>query len=404
MVHPHNQMSCRHIGLFVRSFRGGGGAERVMLNLAAGLADRGHRIDLVMGRKVGHFLDEIPENVNIVDLDTRPAHYSYAKARKIGHIVGLLGIGVFVPKAAWILQAVPALAEYLTSQRPTALLSALSYPNIVALLARRLSTVPTRVIVSQHNHLSTALAHAGKLHRIKIAALARRLFPEAEGVVAVSNGVADNLAKVLGLPRARIATIYNPVCRPEISIQARASPNHAWFAPDDPPVILGAGKLKAQKDFDCLLRAFARIRAIRPVRLVILGEGPRRKALLSLARELGVAEDVALPGFVANPFAYLGRAAVFVLSSAWEGLPTVLIEALACGCPVVSTDCPSGPAEILDGGRYGPLVPVGNDAALARAICDALDAPPRPELLHDRARFFSTDRAVEQYCRVLLER
>ena len=147
---------------------------------------------------------------------------------------------------------------------------------------------------------------------------------------------------------------------------------------------------------------FCRVRADRPARLLILGEGSQREALLSLARQLRVADDIALPGFVANPFAYLGRAAVFALSSAWEGLPTVIIEALACGCPVVSTDCPSGPAELLERGAYGSLVPVGDDTALAQAILATLDTPPHRDRLLDRARQFSVDRAVEQYLSVLL--
>ena len=185
-------------------------------------------------------------------------------------------------------------------------------------------------------------------------------------------------------------------------MQAQARLDHAWFTPGAPRVILAIGKLKPQKDFACLIRAFARVRAIHPARLLILGEGPQREALLSLARKLKVENDVALPGFVANPFAYIGRAAVFVLSSAWEGLSNVIIEALACGCPVVSTDCPSGPAEILDGGTYGRLVPVGDDAALAKAILATLDYPLPRGRLRDRAQLFSVDRAVERYLDVLL--
>src|SRR5262249_43075680 len=146
---------------------------------------------------------------------------------------------------------------------------------------------------------------------------------------------------------------------------------HPWFRPSAPPVVLGAGRLHAQKDFPTLLRAFAQVRAKREARLMILGEAKcaeYRTELMALAAQLGIADDVMLPGFVANPFAYMARAAVFVLSSAWEGLPTVLIEALASGCPVVSTACPSGPREILENGKYGPLVPVGDDTALANAI------------------------------------
>jgi len=143
------------------------------------------------------------------------------------------------------------------------------------------------------------------------------------------------------------------------------------------------------------------VRAVRPARLLILGEGKKRTTLEALARKLGVASDVGLPGFVDNPFAYMARAAVFVLSSAWEGFGNVVAEALACGCPVVSTDCPSGPAEILDGGAYGPLVPVGDDAALAKAILSVLETPPDPERLRARAALFSVDRVADQYLEVL---
>ena len=184
---------------------------------------------------------------------------------------------------------------------------------------------------------------------------------------------------------------------------AREPVAHAWLRPGEPPVVLGVGKLSPQKGFDVLLRAFARVRAERPARLVILGEGPQRRALERLARELGIADDVSLPGFVANPFAWMARCAVFALSSRWEGLPSVLIEALACGCAVVSTDCPSGPAEILDGGAFGPLCPVGDAAALAGAILRVLEAPTAPARLRARAATFSVDAAADRYLEVLLD-
>ena len=185
--------------------------------------------------------------------------------------------------------------------------------------------------------------------------------------------------------------------------------DHPWFQPGTPPVIMSAGRLGRAKDHPTLIRAFARVRRARLARLVIFGQGTSDAktarsvtALQALAGELGVADDVALPGFVANPFAYMARAAVFALSSINEGLPGVLIQAMACGCPVVSTDCPSGPAEILAGGRYGRLVPPGDDAALAAAILATLDAPPAAMSLRARAGFFSVERAVAQYERVML--
>lgn len=399
---PTSHTSGRYIGLFVRSFGGGGGAERIMLNLATALAGQGHRVDLVMGRKEGHFLDEIPDNVSIIDLKVRSARQLLPAALKMPRIARTLAASLLRPKAPWILGAVPSLATYLNQQRPAALLSALSYPNIAAVLARRLSPTSTRTVISVHNHLSVATAQAGRAADKSFPQLARRLYPEADRIVAVSDGVADDLAQTIRLPRSRISTIYNPVFRPDMMTRARAPLEHPWFAPGAPPVILGIGKLKPQKDFGGLIRAFARVRAARPARLFILGEGPQRDALLALARQLRVADNVALPGFVANPFAYLGRAAVFALSSAWEGLPTVIIEALACGCPVVSTDCPSGPAELLERGAYGALVPVGDDAALAQALLATLDNPPQRDRLLDRARQFSIDRAVEKYLSVLL--
>jgi glycosyltransferase involved in cell wall biosynthesis len=189
---------------------------------------------------------------------------------------------------------------------------------------------------------------------------------------------------------------------------ARRDLDHNWFTPGGPPVILGVGNLKPQKDFATLIRAFARVRAERPARLVILGDarGPDKDAtyvaaLKGLPAQLGIDKDVSFAGFAENPFAYMSRAAVFVLSSAWEGFGNVVAEALACGCPVVSTDCPSGPAEILDHGRYGPLVPVGDDAALAAAICRVLDAPLSRDELTGRAASFTVERAVDQYIELM---
>lgn len=389
-----------HLALFVRSFGGGGGAERVMLNLARALAERGHRVDLVMARVAGRFLDEIPESVNLVDLGVRSAlQLLPALPRAPGPVLRLLP-ALLGPDAPWVLGAVPALARYLRQSRPDAMLAALNYPNIAALLARQVSGVGTPTVISVHNHLTTSLAHAVKPRMKAIPQLLCRFFPQADGVVTVSDGLADDLAQVAGLPRAAITTIYNPVVTPEIAERAREAAPLPWFREGAPPVIVGAGKLKPQKDFPTLVRAFARVRKERAARLIILGDGNGRAKLMSLARELGVAEDLELPGFVANPYAYMARASAFVLSSAWEGFGNVLVEAMACGCPVASTDCPSGPAEILDHGAYGPLVPVGDDAALAAAITTLLDRPPDAGRLQARAAEFTAERAAERYLEV----
>jgi glycosyltransferase involved in cell wall biosynthesis len=232
----------------------------------------------------------------------------------------------------------------------------------------------------------------------------------ADGIVAVSDGVADDLARQTGLPRARIVTVYNPVITPELAALASQPATHRWFLPAAPPVVLGVGSLSARKDYPTLVRAFARLRAERDCRLVILGEAAspkktqeQRAELVALAASLGVADDVDVAGFVANPFAYMARASVFVLSSAFEGLPGALIQAMACGCPVVSTDCPSGPAEILDGGRFGALVPVGDDHAMAAAIAAALERPIAAATLRERAAMFSVERAVDRYVDLMLD-
>jgi glycosyltransferase involved in cell wall biosynthesis len=234
--------------------------------------------------------------------------------------------------------------------------------------------------------------------------LLRRTYPEADRIIAVSRGVADDLRTLVRLPPELVTTAYNPVVDSELAKKADAPIDHPWFVPGAPPVIIAVGRLTEQKDFPTLLRAFARVRAQRQARLLILGEGELRRKLEALACELGVDQDVSLSGFMSNPFAYMARAAVFVLSSAYEGLPGVLIETLACGCPVVSTDCPSGPAEILKNGQYGRLVPVGDPAAMAQAILSTLEAPPDRGLLQKRASLFSVDRAIEQYLEVLFAR
>src|SRR5574337_901245 len=296
-----------------------------------------------------------------------------------------------------------AFADYLRHEQPDVVLSAANHVNDAALWARYITRARTRLVVRASNYLRPPANYTRRDTQLFRPQLAGCFYSWADAIIAVSEGVTDNVARVTGLPRERITTIYNPVVTPELYEKMRAPLDHPWFSPGSPPVVLGVGRLVAQKDFPNLLKAFARVRAMRKARLVILGEGKERPALEVLARKLGVASDVALPGFVLNPFPYMMRASVFVLSSAWEGLPGVLIEAMACGCPVASTDCPSGPAEILDSGAYGPLVPVGDEVALAKAIFSVLETPPDPERLRAQAALFSVDRATDQYLQVLLE-
>lgn len=323
-----------------------------MVKLAGGIAERGYGIDLVLGHAAGHYASEVHPSVRIVDL----------RARKM-------------------VLSIPTLIRYFRDERPRAVLSSLNHVNIVGLWARRLSRVPTRMVVSERNTLS--LARHGSWWRQRLRPhLIGRFYRWADGIVAVSGGVADDLTTTTGLPSGRIAVIPNPIITPNVRRMAEETPHHRWLSDGEPPVVIAIGRLAPQKDFATLIEAFAAARGSSDARLLILGEGPERQNLESVVRSRGLDDVVDLPGWVDNPYPYLRRSALFVLSSRWEGLPGVLIEALYCGVPVVSTDCPSGPREILEGGRHGRLVPVGDVEALARAVSEGLSgqiAPPSRE-------------------------
>jgi glycosyltransferase involved in cell wall biosynthesis len=358
------------IAFFLPSLNGGG-AERVIINLAQGITERGLEVDLVLAAAEGAFLDQLPPSVRLVDLH-----------------------------APRVLRSLAPLAGYLRRERPRVLISSMNYANLVALWAAKLAQQGTPVVVTVHTTLSHSRPRQNRLSAALGWHLLRMFYPWASSVVAVSRGAADDLARAAGLPRDLVEVVYNPVITPEAVVAARRPPDHPWFAPGQPPVILGVGRLTQQKDFPTLLRAFAEVRRRRAARLMILGEGEDRDELTSLAAELGVSDDVALPGFQDNAMAYMAGSRLFVLSSAWEGLPTVLIEALAAGARVVSTDCPSGPREILQDGRLGALVPVGDSSALAEAMVVALDRPAAA-LPSDALTPFTKEAAVDHYLRLI---
>lgn len=391
----------KHIALFFTPSRGGGGVGKSMLDLAVALAEEGHRVDLLFSRAEGPYLRQIPHTINRIILTPRPGgvRHIYALLHRRQHMHRLL-LAVLLART---FRYLPALVQYLQQQRPSALIAAKTYPNLAALWARRLAGGSTRIIISERTNLSQEVrmrAKQGKWHWHALPHIIRQVYPWADAIVAVSDGVADDLSRTTGLLRERVTTIYNPVVTRRLSEQAHQPLDHAWFVRGSPPVVLAAGRLESQKDFPTLLKAFAHVCAARDARLVILGEGKDRARLQACARRLGVAARVDLPGFVDNPFPYMARAAVFVLSSTHEGLPGVLIQAMACGCPVVSTDCPSGPKEILADGAYAPLITVGDDATLARAILAVLDNPPARERLRARAAHFSAERAAARYLEV----
>jgi glycosyltransferase involved in cell wall biosynthesis len=303
-----------------------------------------------------------------------------------------------------VVRSLPKLMRYLRSAEPDALLTTLPNNNLVAIWAKWLCRSRTRIVVCEGNTTSKEVsACASNPFDSKWPILIKEWYPRADGIVAVSDGVASDLSRVAGLPAQRITTVYNGVDLRRLDELAAVPLADPWFEGDAPPVLLAAGRLAPQKDFPNLLKAFARVRSRREVRLVILGEGPERARLESLAADLGIAADVKMPGAVLNPFSYMARARLFVLSSAWEGLPTVLMEALACGCPVVSTDCESGPREILDGDSVGALVRVGDHEGFAAAILRSLEVAPDRERLTRRAMVFSVDRVAERYFDVLFD-
>ena len=380
------------------------------LHAAREFLARGFAVDLVVTRKRGDLLGAAPEGARVIELDRSPLWRTRAAivAADPGSLTPLLRAMALREKPSGKLRHLPSLVRYFRTVRPHAVLAATAPLNLIAVWARRLARLDSRVVVGEHTMLSGEALGQRRWFYDCPPALLQRAYLQADAVLAVSDGVADEMAAYADIPRRRITTVYNPAVGSHVATMARHQLDHDWFTSDGPPIILGVGNLKPQKDFATLIRAFARVRAERPARLVILGDarGPDKDAsyvaaLRGLPAQLGIEEDVSFAGFAENPYAYMSRAAVFVLSSAWEGFGNVLAEALACGCPVVSTDCPSGPAEILEHGRYGPLVPVGDDAALAAAICRVLDAPLSRGELTGRAALFTVERAVDQYIQLM---
>ena len=398
-----------HIALFLPNLDGGG-AEKVMLLLAEALVQRGYQVDLVLCQLAGPYLDHLPTGVQVVGLKEGSQWLGRFQAFAADYLAlrPLVLPVLFAYKTHRIIRCLPDFVRYLRRTQPTVILAALTPANLVAIWAQRLAGVPIRVVISEHNTLSQMIAEKAVFWRWRfLSPLLKRVFTHAHAIIAVSNGAAHDLACSTGLPRTSITTIYNPVVTPELLAQAREPLAHPWFATGSAPVLLGVGRLTQQKDFATLLKAFARVSKNRAARLIILGEGPERYRLEFLAKQLGIADKVDLPGFVDNPFSYMARAHGFVLSSRYEGLGNVLVEALACGCPVVSTDCPSGPAEIISDGddlSIGILVPVRDEVALADAMHTVLATPFDPiarARRQSRAAQFSVERAVEQYMEIL---
>ena len=296
---------------------------------------------------------------------------------------------------ARMLKNVLFVADYIKKETPDCVLPALPNAKVATLLAKALLGSFPVVIPVVHNVLENRRLR----HRVRY----RTLMAHSDHIVAVSEGVRQSVSSKADVPKERITTIYNPVVTPRLAELSREMPDHPWLADGRPPIILSAGRFVPVKDFPTLIRAFQKLSMVTPVRLILLGEGDQRKDLTALVRRLDLEDRVSMPGWVDNPYAFMSRASLFAMSSRMEGLPTVLIEALACGCPCVSTDCPSGPSEILEGGRIGRLVPVADVEALAEAMRLTLENPPPRTLLLKRAEYFSAENSVAIYERLITE-
>ena len=363
------------IGIFV-SFSGEGGVERMILNLCKGLVDLGCQVDLLPIKSHSeHLSDQLPTGLKV-------------------HNFG----------ATHTLSSLPALIRYLKTERPDALLAAKDRANQIAILAKAISGVPTRIVVRMGTTVSAALIGKSRMRKLAWYLPMRVLYRRADDIIAVSHGVAEDLARISGVKHSAMQVVQNPVISSLIFDRAREPVFHPWLKETGEPVILGIGRLTRQKDFPTLIRAFVQVRKNLPCRLIILGEGNDRKKIEELAKKHSVETSVDLPGFVDNPYAYLSRASLFVLSSAWEGSPNVLTEALALGVPSVSTDCPSGPKEILQNGMIGKLVPVGNPPPLAEAIQETLSNPPEKTLLQSAIQDYTIESSSKRYLDVLLNK
>ncbi|MGZ2411028.1 glycosyltransferase involved in cell wall biosynthesis [Sphingomonas sp. F9_3S_D5_B_2] len=342
----------------------GGGAERVTLTIIEDFLQRGHTVDLLLMRARGDLLPLVPRQVRIVEFGVE----------RIRHLV-------------W------PLAKYIEHERPNALQISMWPLTVAGIVSRALSRTRSTLVVSDHSTLSRQYANRGRLHRQLLKWSVRLAYPLADVRVVVAREVARDLSRLSGLPADAFKVIYNPIAPPSIPVVG-SDVDDLWGGGGYR--ILNVARLTAEKNQLLLIKSFASLAQSVEARLIILGEGPLRSELLREAEKLGVADRVLMPGFKIDPSPFYRSADVFVLSSEYEGYPTVLLEAMQAGLQVVSTDCASGPSEILANGQFGKLVPCGEDELLGQAIFETLMQPSAPERLRRRAYELSSS-ATDQY-------
>ena len=400
----------------------GGGAENACLTLARELLVKQYRVDLVLLEFHGERLFEIPHDVNLFVLDRRfdtrqsmancsipyksirwikrPSGFKDCINSTAGYLNSLQYSFSFCarPKLRHLFWTA-SLGEYMRVEQPTLIFPLLFHSITVCLLARRFSSCNVPLICSFRNTLGYGRRRKEQMKIIYF----KHLLPDAEKIHAVSQGVANSIINHIPEVQNKVSTILNPIPHNVVSL-SKQSINHKWLSSESrnesntlPKIILAAGRLIEQKNFLMLIRAFAEVRSQLDVRLILLGDGPQREEICELISSLNIEDAVSMPGWVDNPYSYMANANLFVMSSSWEGCPNVLLEALACGCSVVSTDCPSGPSEILEHGRWGRLVPVNDQTALAEAIIATLEDDTNQDALRQRAAQFSPEYVTEKF-------
>jgi glycosyltransferase involved in cell wall biosynthesis len=352
----------------------GGGAERVMIGIANELARRGYDVDLIVSYAKGEYHSEIHRSVNFIDF-----------------------------KVNRVLKAIPKLIQYVKEEKPQVILSTIWHANIIAILVKLLTGSPGKVVIRETNHISKSKQSLSPLLSRLMCPIINLFYPFADVIIAPSNGVADDLSKLGRIQRKKIKVIYNPISLEGITTQAQEKLCHPWLVDKTEPVFIAVGSLTAQKDFSNLLESFCLVNKQMASRLIVLGEGPLRQELKTQVLELGIHEKVDFYGFAKNPFSFMALSDVFVLSSKWEGLPNALIQAVALGMRIVATDCPSGPQEILDNGKIGTLVEVGNVKTLASAMLSSLETQHNSGYVKSSAKRFSSDIILPKYIKVLVK-
>ena len=360
----------KRISIFLPSLMGGG-AERVMVTLANEFVGRGIGVDFVLAKYEGPYLKDLDPDIRVINLNASRLAFS------------------LIP-----------LVKYFRKEKPEVMLSALCAANCIAIIARFISGHAFRLVVSERAVTSVATADNPLLRAKFVQLLMRVSYRKADAIIAVSSGVADDLVQNFKVPRSQINVVYNPVVTDELIELSLMRGTHEWLDCKKIPVVIGIGRLTSQKNFPLLIKAFALLLDRQDARLIILGEGKLKSELENLVRDLGIIEKIYFPGFVSNPFKWLRSASLFVLSSDYEGLPGTLIQAMACGTPVISTDCPSGPKEILENGKWGRLVPLRNTEALSHAMLQTLNESEHPNV-ELRAQFFGVANGVDGYLKLL---